>query len=82
MRYLSASGFNSLAMVGLVLLAAISVLTAFILNVSKRRSGKGKRMSEVEYATGMLGLPDVLIYTSVVTLKEVSIGATAAALSS
>ena len=39
-------------------------------------------MGDVENSIRMLGLLDVLVYALVVTLKEVSIGALAAALSS
>lgn len=82
LRYLTASGFNSLAMVGLILLAVIALLTSLILLKPQGGNSKEAHMGNDRRKNGMLGRLDAWFIAILAMLKEVSIGATAAAVSS
>lgn len=82
LRCLIVWGFESLSMVGLILLAVISVLTSLFLNLPRNNHRKGKHMRYNSASNGMLGLSDSLVFTVMGVLKAVSIGAMASAVSS
>lgn len=75
-------GFESLSMVGLVLLAVISILTSLFLNLPRNNYRKGKHMRYNSASNGMLGLSDSLVFAVMGVLKAVSIGAMGSAVSS
>lgn len=82
LRYLIASGFNSLSKVGLILLVVIALLTSLLLLMPQGRNSKEAHMGDDCKKNGMLGRLDAWLIAIMATLKEVSIGATAAAVSS
>lgn len=82
LRYLIASGFNSLSMVGLILLVVIALLTSLILLMPQGGKSKEAHMGDDYMNDGMLGRLDAWLIAIMATLKEVSTGATAAAVSS
>lgn len=82
MRYLTASGFNSLAMVGLILLAVITVLTSLLLLKTQGGITEEAHMDNDCRNNGMFGRLDAWLLVILAMLKEVSTGAMAAAVSS
>lgn len=76
------SGFESLTMVGLTLLVVIALLTSLLLLLPQGGNPKEANMENDDARNRVLGRMEMWTISIVETLKEVSIGAAGATVSS